>query len=196
LGFTALLSICLLAIPFRSPNVSAQVDTPTPTATVDDAAVKRVGSPHNVRLSADVPVVKPVTVVVKNQSDHAQDVGLYLAIMPPGGPSNPGGCSPATVLNWVSYATVFSQTFLADVPAGGRVTLKANVLWVCADPSVVDGMNFTLMAIADFGNDDLASCDTLAKAFSGGCSAALADDDSFVDDNMTTRLLPNVVSLP
>jgi hypothetical protein len=145
-------------------------------------------------LTAGGTVTKPVTVVVKNQGDHTENIGVYLAILPPGGSSNPGGCSPSTVLNWVSFATGGAQSFLSNVPAGGRVSLKANVNWTCSNPSAVNGMNYTLRAIADHGNDDFASCNTLAAVFDGTCAAALADDDSVAGNNILPRPLPIVVA--
>jgi hypothetical protein len=138
-------------------------------------------------------VTKPVTVVIKNQGTQTATIGVYLAILPPGGTSNPGGCAPLGVLNWVNYV---KGAQAVSVPAGGRVTLKADVTWTCSNPSAVDGQNFTLRAIADYGNDDFGSCDTLAEAVNGSCSSALADDDPLSNNNILAKPLPKVVFVP
>lgn len=142
-------------------------------------------------------MTRPVTIVVQNQGDHPDDIGVYVALLPPGGTSNPGGCTPDQVLNWVSYATGGTDSFLAAVPTGGRVTLKADVTWMCTNPSAVDGMNWTIKAMADHGADDAAACDTFAEVFDGVCESALADDDPPLGGNNTvSRALPIVRFVP
>lgn len=161
--------------------------------------MKRIGSPHWVRLSAGATVIKPVTVVVRNESNHTEDIGVYLGLLPPGGTEdNPGGCSPVSVLNWVSHSTGGAETFLANVPAGKRVSLKADVEWSCSSPDLVDGRSWTLKAVADHGNDDFASCDTWGEMSDGGCESALADDDPppGINNNTLSRSLPLVRFVP
>ena len=144
--------------PRRRP-ASSPPPTPTPTPTpvptplglFHDGAVKRL----RVRPPAPSPGVPDngtVTVVAGNaQGDHADTVGIYLALLPPGGTSNFGGCSPAGVLN------LGSLTLLP----GDYVTLKTQPNWQCANPGAVDGMSWTLKAVADVHGDDFASCSTL-----------------------------------
>ena len=137
--------------------------------------------------------------VVRNGSDQTSDIGVYLAILPPGGVGNPGGCAPAGVLNWVNFATAGAESFLQDVPArdgGRRVSLKADVDWSCSNPAAVDGDSYTLRAIADHGADDFDSCDTLAKVFNDICDTAINDDDDDDSDNARTRPLPLIKFLP
>ena len=124
-------------------------------------------------------------VVAASSSNHADDVGVYVALLPPGGSSNPGGCTPAAVLN----LGVFSLL------PGDRVTIKFDPGWTCANPAAVDGLNWTLKAIADVHADDFASCATLSQVFDSACSLAISDDDDNDANNFRTRALPLVVSL-
>ena len=136
------------------PPTPSPTPTPisTPSGLFHDAAVKRLRGPSSVRLSPGVPDSGTVTVVAGNaQSDHADTVGIYLALLPPGGSSNFGGCSPAGMQN------LGSLTLLP----GDYVTLKTQPNWHCANPGAVDGMSWTLKAVADVHGDDFGSCSTL-----------------------------------
>jgi hypothetical protein len=140
-----------------------------------------------VRLAPGIPDTSgSATVVVTNSgSNHTDDVGVYLALLPPGGSSNPGGCSPATVIN----LGVFSLL------PGGRISIKIDPPWLCTNPAAVDGMNWTLKAIADVHGDDFASCATLDQVFDSVCSLAISDDDDNGANDFRTRARPIVVSL-
>jgi hypothetical protein len=129
----------------------------------------------------------PLTVVVANNlSDHSDVVGVYLAFLPPGGTSNPGGCSPATVMN----LGVFSLLPLE------KITVRVDPAWHCTNPAAVNGMHWTLRAIADIHGDDFDDCGTLPKAFDANfeCSSGLADDDDRDSNNTRDRSRPIVVS--
>ncbi len=149
--------------------------------------MRRIGSPHSVRLLPAVPDTNgPLTVVVANNlSNHAADVGVYLAFLPPGGSSNPGGCSPATVLNLGVFTLLPTD----------KITVKIDPAWQCANPAAVNGMNWTLKAIADINADDFSSCATLSQVFDTTCSLAMGDDDDNDTNNTRTRALPLVVAL-
>ncbi len=160
-----------------------------------DAGIKRIGSPHSVRLASFIPDTSgPLTVVVAtNQSNHPDSVGVYLGLLPPGGSSNPYGCSPAGVLD----LGVFSLL------PGERLTLRIDPPWTCADAPGANGLTWTLKAVADIhadaphvgANDDFASCDALAEIFNGVCSSNLANDDDFDDNNTKIRSRPIVVDI-
>jgi hypothetical protein len=151
--------------------------TPGPGLLFRDARVKRIAAPHSVRLRPGVADTSgPVTLVVHQGSNHPNNVGIYLAFLPPLGSSNFAGCSPAAVVNLGS----------ANLTPGETATIKLDPPWQCADPMAVDGVPWTLKAIADVNADDFASCATLNQVFSGACSAALANDDD--DDTNNTRL--------
>jgi hypothetical protein len=137
-------------------------------------------------LSPGVPDTKgPLTVVVANSlSNHNDVVGVYLAFLPPGGSSNPGGCSPATVQNLGAF----------NLLPGGKVTVRIDPAWMCTNPAAVDGLSWTLRAIADAHNDDFGSCATLTQVFNGQCAVALADDDDNDANNTVPRSRPIVVA--
>ena len=128
----------------------------------------------------------PLTVVVAaSNSNHPDDVGVYLALLPPGGSSNPGGCSPAAVTNFGIFSLLPAE----------KVTIKLDPPWQCANPAAVNGLNWTLKAVADVHGDDFASCASLSQMFDGTCSLAVSDDDDNDANSIRTRALPIVVSL-
>jgi hypothetical protein len=79
--------------------------------------------------------------------------------------------------------------------AGARVTIRIDPPWQCANPAVVDGMTWTLKAVADVHADDFADCATLSQMFDGSCSLAVSDDDDNDTNNSRTRARPRVASL-
>ena len=139
------------------------------------------------RLSPGVPDTRgPLTVVVANSlSNHTDLVGVYLAFLPPGGSSNPGGCAPTGVQNLGAFSLL----------PGEKITIRIDPPWTCTNPAAVDGMSWTLRAIADVHGDDFASCTTLTQVFNGQCSAAVADDDDNDVNNIRPRARPIVVAL-
>ncbi len=160
---------------------------PPPATAFHDSAIKRLGSPQSVRLIPGIPDTQgPLTVVVaNNQSDHADDVGVYLAFLPPAGAGNPATCAPALVLNLGVFDLLPKQ----------KITVRVDPPWQCATPSAVTGLTWTLKALADIHADDFTSCATLSAAFNGSCTAALADDDLDDFDNAKTRSRP-IVTIP
>jgi hypothetical protein len=150
-----------------------------------DAGVFRLNGPASVRLRPGVPDIGQITVVADNDGDHADVIGVYLAFVPPGGSSNPGGCSPSSVSNLGASV----------IQPRDKVTLNPDDSWQCAVPASVDGLSWTLHAIADVHANDFASCATIQQVLGGACSAALADDDDRADDNSGIRVRPRVVAL-
>lgn len=143
-----------------------------------------------------------MTVVVgQSLSDHPDDVSIYLAFDPPGGFGlNAGTCSVVVpgatpteqanqVFNWTRIGA--GVPFVNLLP-GQSIKLSANPGFVCANPAAVDGLNWTLKAIADVHADDSASCDTLTKVFDGACAAAVNDDDTNDLNNTMVRGFPIV----
>jgi len=117
-------------------------------------------------------------VVASSNSNHSDDVGVYLAFLPPGGASNPGGCTPAGVVNLGVFTLL----------PGDRITIKIDPPWTCTNPAVVAGLTWTLKAIADVHADDFASCSPLAETFDSTCSLALPDDHN---NNSNHTLVPS-----
>jgi len=159
--------------------------TPTPAPGVHNAVVSRIAGPSSVRLRPGIPDSGRVTVVAANGGDHEDMVGVYIAFLPPGGSQNYAGCSPEGVSNLGSL----------NLLPGAKLTVKSDPPWQCADPAAMDGVSWTIKAIADVHADDFASCSTLVQVFSGQCSAALADDDNIDSDNSLLRARPHVVAL-
>jgi hypothetical protein len=124
-------------------------------------------------------------VVANNGGDHADLVGVYLAFIPPGGSQNLGGCSPNGVSNLGSNM----------LQPRDKLTINIDPSWQCTNPASVDGLPWTLHAIADVHANDLASCATIQQVLSGVCSSALADDDDRPSDDTSIRLRPRVVAL-
>ena len=170
-----------------------------PAPAVHDAAVRKVRAPHTLAFGAPGEVIsKSLRVDIKNLGDHSDDIGVYVAIRPPGDitfdedgnvVSSEFSCSPVGVFNWVNLATGGAESFLEDVAPVGAVKTKVDLNWSCADPSA-DGRNFTIVAVADHGADDFASCDTLPELFNGLCGVAINDDDDVGGNNTRTRPLP------
>ena len=157
--------------------------------------MRKIRAPHTLAFSAPGEVIsRSLRVDIKNLGDHSDDIGVYVGIVPPGGSSNPFGCSPVGAFNWVDLATGGNETFLDDVAPVGAVKVKADLDWSCADPSA-NGRNYTVKVFADHGADDSASCDTIPELFNGACSVALSDDDDVIGNNTRTRPLP-VITFP
>jgi Thrombospondin type 3 repeat len=176
-------SDCLTSFP--PPGTPTPTPGPPQPGLFHDAAVKRLRGPTSVRLSPGVADSGTVTIVAGNaRGDHADTVGIYLALLPPGGTSNVGGCLPVGVLNLGSITLL----------PGDYITLKTQPNWQCTNPGAVDGMSWTLKAIADVHGDDFGSCSTLSQAFDGSCNAALLSDDSDDFNSTYTRPLPRVVA--
>ena len=127
-----------------------------------------------------------MTIVIKNSGDHTDVVGVYLAFVPPAGSLNPGNCSP----NGVS---IVGSVSLAPSSIG---SLTSAPLWQCANPAAVDGLSWTVIAIADAHADDFASCATVQQVLSGACDSALSDDDQDASDNTRLRPHPKIMALP
>ena len=147
------------------------------------------------RLLAGVPdsTGALTAVVAANLSNHADSVGVYLGLLPPGGTSNPYGCSPTAVLD----LGVFSLL------PGEKLTVRIDPEWVCANPAGANGQTWTIKAVADIhadtlhigANDDFASCDTLVEIFNGACSSNIANDDDSDGNNSKIRSRPIVVDI-
>ena len=167
--------------PTPSPTTTATPSpcpqcTPTPTPAPGDAGITRLKPPHNVRLRPGETNLATLTV---SATSDPQGFNLYVALLPPGGQGNPGGCT-AGVLEGISNVA--------------QATFKFNVNWSCTNPAAVDGLNWEVRAFADVHVDDRSSCDSLTEAFDGTCEAALADDDSNDANNANSRSLPKVTA--
>ena len=168
--------------PTPSPTVTAtptptSSTTPTPTATVTptpigdhDAALVKIDIPRKGQSA-------PIGLRVKNQGDHAETIGIYADVMPPGGPSNPYGCAPSGRV---------VQAIVTLTPGQATTVLSPSFSFSCANSPGAAGQSFIVMAAADAHGDDLASCGP-GQLQSTVCSSALADDDSKPANNRIGR---------
>jgi hypothetical protein len=171
--------------PSPTPTATATPGpiTPTPTASPvpvagHDARLTRIsGVPKNVRLSPGEVISSSASVVVANESNHAETIGVYVDVVAP------SGCTPS---GRVLQTTV-------TLGAGNKTTLSVPVSYSCSDPSAVNGQSFSWTAVADHGADDLASCGP-GSLQSLACFNALADDDEDSADNRRALTGPKVIA--
>ena len=130
-----------------------------------------------------------IRVAFRNVGDHGETIGLYLDVIPPGGPSNPGGCIPAgRILETTAFLRPHRQLRLfADTGTLG----DGQVEFSCANQAAVVGLSYTIIAAVDVHTDDLAACGPGALV-SLSCFDALADDDNDSADNRVVRSAPRV----
>jgi hypothetical protein len=133
--------------------------------------------PKNVRLSPGEVIADNASVVVANESNHAETIGVYVDLLAP------SGCSPNTR---VHQSTV-------TLAAGAKTTLSVPVNYSCMDPANANGLSYSWTAIADHGADDGSSCGA-GNLQTLVCFNALADDDADPADNRKARTGPKVIA--
>ena len=140
-----------------------------------DARLKKISASGTVVLSDGQPDTKNLVVQVRNEGDHTDTIGVYVDLVPPGGPSNPYGCTPATrVVNTVVVLT-----------AGSQSALTATLTFSCANVAGASGQTYTIMAAADAHADDAGACGP-GQIQSVTCGSALVSDDNDPTDDRTT----------
>src|SRR5437899_2224557 len=121
--------------PTSTPTVTA---TPTPTATVagnHDARLKKISASSSVVLSDGTPDVKNIVVQVRNEGDHTEAIGVYVDIVPPGGITNPHGCTPSgRIINT-----------LVTLAPGEQNIVNISQTFSCADVQGALGQTYTIM---------------------------------------------------
>jgi len=139
---------------------------------LSDARLKKISASSSVVLSDGTPDVKNLVIQVRNEGDHSESIGVYVDIVPPGGISNPYGCTPlGRVINTV-----------VTLAPGQQTTVNTNVSFDCADVGGAFGQTYTIMAAADAHADDAGACAPF-QIQSMACFNALANDDSDSADN-------------
>ena len=178
---------CVLLTLSPTPT-SVATPTPTQTATatpgptpgpgLHDGRAKKISAAGSVVLSGGSADTKNLVVQVRNEGDHTETIGVYVDIVPPGGITNPFGCTPfGRVINTVVTLGTSNQTNQTSVTA----TLSFN----CADVDGALGQTYTIMAGADAHADDAGACGPF-QIQSMTCFSALADDDNDPSDNRAT----------
>jgi len=137
------------------------------------------GVPKNLHLLPGEVVADTSSIVVANQSNHTDAIGVYVDLMGPAA----GGCTP--------NGRVLETT--VTLAAGAKTTIPVPVSYSCADPAAANGLSYIWIAVADHGADDLASCGP-GTLQSLTCFNALADDDQDPTDNRVSRNGPKVVA--
>jgi len=109
---------------------------------------------------------------VRNDGDHTEVFAVYVDIVPPGGITNPYGCTPiGRVINTVVVLAPGEQTTITE-------TLTFN----CVDVAGALNQTYTIMGAIDVHADDAGPC-SVFMIQSTECFEALADDDDDDSDN-------------
>ena len=155
--------------------------SPASTATpVHDGKVKKITAPSSV----DPPQVQEVNVTVRNEGDHAEQFGVYADIVPPGGPTNPFGCTPT--------GRIIDTIVSLDTASNKQMVVHSSHTFACVDAAGAAGQTWTVIAVADVHADDGGACGP-GQLMSMACFNALADDD---DDDTNNRMSRNCCRLP
>ena len=165
------------ATPTATPTPLA-TPTPTPGLAGHDARLTRIsGVPKNVRLSPGEVITDNANVVVANDGNHTETIGVYVDV------TAPSGCTPSGRVLQTTVALV----------AGDKTTIPVPVSYSCSDVSAANGQSYTWTAVADHGANDLASCGP--GSLQGlTCFNALANDDEDPADNRKSRTGPKVIA--
>jgi hypothetical protein len=162
------------------PGPSTPTPSPTPPPVAGhDARLTRIGGvPKNVRLSPGEVITDSANVVVANESNHTETIGVYVDVSHPS-----AGCTP--------NGRVLQTT--VTLAAGAKTTIPVPVSYSCSDPGAANGLSYSWAAVADHGADDLSACG--AGSLQGlSCFNALANDDEDPSDNRKARTGPTVIA--
>jgi len=117
---------------------------------------------------------------VRNKGDHTESIGVYVDIVPPGGPTNPYGCTPfGRVVDTVVTLGTSNQN--------NQTSLTAALSFNCANVAGALNQSYTIMAAADAHADDAGAC-AVFQIQTLTCFNSLGDDDNDPNDN---RLMTN-----
>jgi hypothetical protein len=168
--------------PECPPATPAPTPTPTPPSPAGhDAAVLPLrGVPPQLHLSPGEVVTDTQKIVIVNNSNHADTIGVYVDITPPAA----GGCAPSGRL---------VQTTVT-VPANGKTNVFVPVNYTCADPSAANGMSYFWVAVSDHAADDLAVCGPGNLQTAACINALNNDDESGFASHVKTHTGPLVVA--
>jgi hypothetical protein len=177
----------LTATPPPTTPTATATATAMPTATATptaapvaghDARLTRIGGvPGKVRLSPGEVITDTASIVVANESNHTDTIGVYVDVLAP------SGCTPN---GRVQQTTV-------TLAAGAKTTVPVPVDYTCANVGAANGLNYSWTAVVDHGADDLASCGP--GSLQGlTCFNALGNDDADPADNRKSRTGPKVIA--
>jgi len=151
------------------------------TAAVCDGRAKKISSSSSVVLSDGTPDTKTVVFQVRNDGTATEQFGVYLDIVPPGGPTNPFGCTPSgRILNTV-----------VTLAPGQQQVFSVDLVFNCTDVPGALNQTYTIKGAVDVHADDAGACGVFQIA-SLACFNALADDDDDDSDNRVITTGPQV----
>jgi hypothetical protein len=137
--------------------------------------MKKIAASGSVVLSDGQPDLKNLVVQVRNDGDHTEAIGVYVDFIPPGGITNPYGCTP--------FGRVIDT--VVTLAPGDQSALTVTLSFSCADVAGALNKSYTIMAAADAHADDSGPC-AVFQIQSMTCFNALADDDNDSSDNRVT----------
>jgi hypothetical protein len=145
-----------------------------------DANLRRISS-SVAELSGVSQDFREIKVQVRNDSDHAASISVYVDANPPAdGDCTPNGRILETVVSLEAFGTPGDQADL--FPEFG--SQPGFVEFSCAN-------QYTLVAVVDINGDDSAACSE-GNLGSFACRNALNDDDTDSSDNKAVRFAPRV----
>ncbi len=125
--------------------------------------------------------MKEVHVKARNDGNHTESFGVYVDIIPPGGITNPYGCTPAgRIIDTVVTLAPTQQQIIAVFPT-----------FNCTDVAGAMGLTWTVIAVIDVHADDGGPCGP-GQLLSMTCFNALADDDDDDGDNRVSASIAKV----
>jgi hypothetical protein len=166
------------------PPPPTPTPTPTPvvcTAAVCDGRAKKISAATSVVLTDGTPDLKTIVFQVRNDGTATEQFGVYVDIAPPGGPTNPFGCTP----NGRIIDTVIT------LAPGEQTVLSTTLTFDCADVPGALNKTYTIKMAVDVHADDAGACG-VSQINSVACFNALADDDDDDSDNRVTATGPQV----
>lgn len=170
-----------------------------------DASARRISVGFGVLSDID-DVCKLLKAIVRNDGDHTsgpatEPMGVYMDVIPPGGPGDPFGCLPNGRVIETTFDSKANHAISAvDGTLDGTfqkegVVIKGFLSFSCGNQTDAVGKKYTIITVVDIHGDDLASCGPGAL-LTQICANALADDDPVTGDNLVTRSAPRVAPVP
>jgi hypothetical protein len=134
--------------------------------------LKKITVGSSVKLSDGTPDVKKVSVQIRNEGNHTDSFAVYVDILPPGGSSNPYGCTPiGRIINTV-----------VTLGPGEQAVVSADQTFNCVNVAGALNQSYTISGAIDVHANDAAACPVF-QLQTMACFNALADDDDDPSDN-------------
>ena len=110
--------------------------------------MKKITVASSVKLSDGTPDAKKISVQVRNEGNHTESFAVYVDIVPPGGSSNPYGCTPiGRIINTV-----------VTLAPGEQTVVSADQTFNCTNVAGALNQTYTINAAVDVHADDAGAC--------------------------------------